>query len=90
MRATRALFALGLILFLAAVAAIWRVLEARATLLWPGLTLLGLSVASFATAAWRLHTRVDFGRIAGEQRLWESGPLGRLRLRLRRRRGIPE
>lgn len=40
-------------------------------------------VASFGVAAWRLHTRVDWERVDAEQRLWESGPLGRAWLRLR-------
>jgi hypothetical protein len=83
--ATRALLFLGLLFFLAALAALWRVLEGGARPLWPGLALLGLSVATLGLAAWRLHTRIDFDRIMDEQRLWESGPLGRLWLRIRRR-----
>ena len=85
MMTTRTLLVLGLLFFLAAVVALFRVIEGAGGMLWVGLTFLGLSVASGAFSAWRLHTRVDFDRIAAEQRLWRSGPLGRRWLRRRGR-----
>jgi hypothetical protein len=85
MKATRTLLVLGLLFFLAALVALFRVIAGGSGLLWVGLALLGLSVASLAFSAWRLHTRVDFDRIGDEQKLWRSGSLGRLWLRRRGR-----
>ena len=85
MKATRTLLVLGLLFFLAAVVALFRVIAGGSGLLWAGLAFLCLSVASLAFSAWRLHTRVDFDRIGDEQKLWRSGPLGRLWLRRRGR-----
>lgn len=39
----------------------------------------------FALAIWLPRRRIDWDRIQAEQRLWESGPLGRKWLRVRRR-----
>jgi hypothetical protein len=39
----------------------------------------------FIFAAWLPRRTVDWDRIEAEQRLWESGPLGRRWLRVRRR-----
>lgn len=85
MKPTRALLVLGLLFFLAAAVALVRMMAGGGGPLWVGLVLLGLSAASLAFSAWRLHTRVDFDRIETEQRLWRSGPLGRLWLRRRGR-----
>ena len=85
MNTTRTLLVLGLLFFLVAVVALFRVIASGGGLLWVGLTFLGLSVASLALSAWRLHARVDFDRIGDEQKLWRSGPLGRLWLRRRGR-----
>jgi hypothetical protein len=85
MKTTRTLLVLGLLFFLVAVVALLRVIAGGSGPLWVGLAFIGLSVASLAFSAWRLHTRVDFERIADEQRLWRSGPLGRWWLRRRGR-----
>jgi len=44
-----------------------------------------LSALCFVLAAWLPRRRVNWQRIEAEQRLWESGPLGRRWLRVRRR-----
>jgi len=43
-----------------------------------------VAVALLVLAALRIWTRVDWQRVDAEQRLWESGPLGRRWLRLRK------
>ena len=84
MRTTRILLISGLILFFVGVWAAFRLFAGHTDTQWIVLTALGLSVFSSGLAAWRLHTRVDFDRVAAEQRLWESGPLGRTWLRIRK------
>ncbi|MGD8279250.1 MAG: hypothetical protein PVH00_14530 [Gemmatimonadota bacterium] len=49
-----------------------------------GLASIVVAVALFAIAAFRIWTRVDWQRVDAEQRLWQSGPLGRRWLRLRK------
>jgi hypothetical protein len=44
-----------------------------------------ISMILFVLSIWRPRRRVDWDRIDAEQRLWESGPLGRSWLRTRRR-----
>jgi hypothetical protein len=44
-----------------------------------------LSAIAFVLSIWLPRRRVDWERIEAEQRLWESGPLGRSWLRVRRR-----
>lgn len=44
-----------------------------------------LAAVCFVLSAWLPRRRVDWNRIEAEQRLWESGPLGRRWLRVRRR-----
>jgi hypothetical protein len=44
-----------------------------------------VSAALFAAAGLRAARRVDWHRVRVEQRLWESGPLGRQWLRIRQR-----
>jgi uncharacterized protein (DUF58 family) len=43
------------------------------------------SAACYVAAAWLPERRVDWERVASEQRLWESGPVGRVWLRSRQR-----
>lgn len=52
-----------------------------------GLLLIATAVGAVAGwVVWRFHSRrVDWDRIMTEQRLWESGPLGRAWLRARQR-----
>lgn len=86
MRATDGLFLGGLLLFLAGAAVIVRALSVGGPLpLWPGIVALVAAVACLGAGAWIRYRRVDWRRIESEQRLWESGPVGRLWLRLRRR-----
>lgn len=51
---------------------------------WLGLGSLGAAVACLLVGAWRRLTRVDWDRVAAEQRLWRSGPLGRAWLKSRK------
>lgn len=44
-----------------------------------------ISAALFVYSIWGGRRKVDWARIEAEQRLWESGPLGRSWLRVRRR-----
>jgi len=39
----------------------------------------------FVLSIWRPRKKIDWDRIEAEQRLWESGPLGRRWLKARRR-----
>ncbi len=50
------------------------------------LAMVGMAVAAlcFLGSLWRPR-RVDWNRVRAEQRLWESGPLGRRWLRIRQR-----
>ncbi|MFG1691581.1 hypothetical protein ACGF5M_05465 [Gemmatimonadota bacterium] len=84
MRTTRILLLAGLTLFVAGTWAAFRFIAGETSLRWVMFTAIGLSVVLLGLASWRLHRGVDFDRIAAEQRLWESGPLGRLWLRVRR------
>jgi hypothetical protein len=51
--------------------------------------LLGGAAVCLTVAAVRLQRRVDWDRIMAEQRLWESGALGRAWLRIRQRGAGP-
>jgi hypothetical protein len=44
-----------------------------------------LSAVAFVLSIWLPRRRVDWEKIQTEQRLWESGPLGRRWLKVRRR-----
>jgi protein-S-isoprenylcysteine O-methyltransferase Ste14 len=44
-----------------------------------------IAAVLFISCAWIQHRKVDWERIEREQKLWESGPLGRKWLRMRRR-----
>lgn len=46
---------------------------------------MAVSACLFVLSIWLPRRRVDWDRIEAEQRLWESGPLGRSWLRVRRR-----
>ena len=83
MLVTRVLFLSGLTLFVVGTVAAFRFFAGEMSAQWVMLTAIGLSVVALGLGAWRLNRRVDFERIAIEQRLWESGPLGRLWLRIR-------
>lgn len=75
----------GTLVFTAGALAILRAATAGPSwLLWPGLGALLLALVAFCIAAWRAHTRLDWRRIEVEQRLWESGPVGRLWLKFRK------
>jgi hypothetical protein len=57
---------------------------------WPLLILLAAatmlaSAILYVAAAWLPARRVDWKRVESEQRLWESGPVGRVWLRSRQR-----
>ena len=60
-------------------------IRGRMDLLWLSFTAWGVAGACGA-GRWHLtRGAVDWDRIAAEQRLWESGPLGKAWLRLRTR-----
>lgn len=81
---TRGLLLAGLLLFLAGTVVALALPGRESTpLLALTMTCLVGAVICFAAVAYRLIFRVDWDRIQAEQRLWESGPLGRLWLRLR-------
>ena len=62
-----------------------RAVRGRMDLLWLSFTAWGFAGAC-AGVRWRLtRAAVDWDRIEAEQRLWESGPLGKAWLRLRTR-----
>jgi hypothetical protein len=83
-RRTDWLFISGTVLFVAGAAVVVRSLGHPAGgLLLAGLGGIVASVLCFGIAAWRIHTRVDWERVEAEQRLWESGALGRAWLRIR-------
>lgn len=84
MRGTDWLFVSGAVLFVAGTAVILPSLGRGNDALVP-LGLVGIlgSVLCFGIGAWRIHRRVDWQRVEVEQRLWESGALGRAWLRIR-------
>jgi hypothetical protein len=59
----------------------------RQSQLLAGVAIFGMLLASllFVASMWYRRGKVDWRRIEAEQRLWESGPLGRSWLRVRRR-----
>lgn len=48
---------------------------------------MGIAGILFLLSIFGYHRRVDWTRVRAEQRLWESGPLGRTWLRVRQRLG---
>lgn len=77
---------LAVMLFLASMAAVMISLE-RGSRTIAVVGAIGNLIAGFLFVLSMLNPRgkVDWGRIEVEQRLWESGPLGRRWLRVRRR-----
>jgi hypothetical protein len=55
----------------------WLILVAAVTML--------ASAVCYVAAAWLPERRVDWSRVENEQRIWESGPVGRIWLRSRQR-----
>ena len=84
MRTARLLLVLGLLFFLTAVRAAYRLTSSDSGSEAELLITLGIAVIALAAGAWRMHRRVDWDRIDAEQELWESGPLGRRWLRIRK------
>ena len=84
MLVTRILFLSGLVLFLVGTWAAFSFITGDTSAQWVMFPAIALSVVALGLGSWRLYRRVDFDRIAAEQRLWESGPLGRLWLRIRK------
>lgn len=73
-------------LFLLSVVAVVRALEIGSR--WLALAAAGgmlLAAIVFFLAAWLPRRKVDWEKIEAEQRLWESGPLGRRWLKARQR-----
>jgi protein-S-isoprenylcysteine O-methyltransferase Ste14 len=76
----------ALVIFLASAVAILMSLESGSQ--WLALVgAVGNIVAGvlFLLSVWLPRRKVDWDRIEAEQRLWESGPLGRKWLRIRKR-----
>jgi hypothetical protein len=77
---------LGLLVFLLSALAVLRALEEGSlTLAWAGAGGMAVAGVLFVASMFIRPRRVDWNRIRAEQRLWESGPLGRSWLRVRRR-----
>jgi hypothetical protein len=77
---------IALIVFLASAAAILASLEnGSQTLAMAGGFGNMIAGILFVLSVWVPRRKVDWRRIRVEQRLWESGPLGRRWLRMRRR-----
>lgn len=86
MRETDWLFVGGAVLFLAGTGLILAALtRGPDALVLVGIVGIAAAVLCFGIGAWRLHRRVDWRRVDSEQRLWESGPLGRAWLTIRKR-----
>lgn len=84
MRAIDWLFVAGAVLFVAGAAVILvSSSQGRDNLVVIGLVGIAGSVVCFGIGAWRIHRRVDWRRVEAEQRLWESGVLGRAWLKVR-------
>lgn len=74
----------GAVAFVAGAAAVLTFLnQGNHWLLVLGLIGLAGAVVCFGIGTWRIQGRVDWDRIEAEQRLWESGPLGRIWLKIR-------
>jgi hypothetical protein len=86
MRSNLVLLLVAAMVFLTSNLAILKSLEngSRALAITGGV---GNAIAAglFIACIWVQHRKVDWARIEREQRLWESGPLGRRWLRIRRR-----
>jgi hypothetical protein len=80
------LFYTAIVVFLASAAAVLFALERQQRWL-AMLAALGMAVASvlFLLSAFLPRKHVDWERIRAEQRLWESGPLGKAWLKTRKR-----
>lgn len=86
MRWSPVLLYLGVVIFILSAASILISLERESTV-FALIGGIGNAVAGlfFVLSVWLPRKRVDWDRIQAEQRLWESGPLGRRWLRIRRR-----
>jgi len=77
---------LALIVFLLSSMAVLSSLESQSrALAVAGAVGMGIAGALFIASMFFRPKRVDWKRVRAEQRLWESGPLGRSWLRIRRR-----
>lgn len=77
---------LGMVLFLIGGVAAWLAITRRSgSLATAGAAALLLAGGCLAVGAWRAAHGIDWNRVSAEQRLWESGPLGRAWLRIRRK-----
>lgn len=80
------LLSIAVMVFLASALLILASAErANPALAWLGAAGMLVSGALYLAAAFLPTRRVDWRRIRAEQRLWESGPLGRKWLRVRQR-----
>lgn len=84
MRVARLLLVLGLLFFLTAVRSAYRLTSGEGSSETELVIILIIAVITVAAGSWRMHRSVDWDRIDAEQRLWESGPLARRWLRIRK------
>ncbi|CAN5752925.1 hypothetical protein BH23GEM3_BH23GEM3_02910 [soil metagenome] len=73
------------VFFLSAVAVMYSLERASMALAVIGAGGMGVAALLFLASLFLPRRRVDWERIEAEQRLWESGPLGRSWLRIRQR-----
>jgi len=85
-RFSLSIFSAAVVVFLVSAAGVLMALDQAAP--WIArLSFLGMAAAAalFAASAWYSGRSVNWKRVRDEQRLWESGPLGRSWLRMRSR-----
>jgi hypothetical protein len=86
MRTADWLFVVGAVLFAGGGLLVLKSMGPGETALFRlGIVGLGGAVACLLVGAWLRLKRVDWDRVAAEQRLWRSGPLGRAWLKVRKR-----
>lgn len=86
MRWSLKLLMAALVVFLLSAGLTMVALDRRSNwLAWVAVAGMAASMLLFLLSLWRPRRRVDWDRIRAEQRLWESGPLGRSWLRIRQR-----
>lgn len=86
MRWNPVVFGLAVVIFLASALVVLYALERESSALAITATVgMGIAAVLFLLSLFGWRRRVDWRRVEAEQRLWESGPLGKTWLRARQR-----